>query len=259
MAASQPAHEHEHEHEHEVSGTSATAPPRPTGPVYEHEPPAQRSRRRGHLGLSRWMTAAAVTLVVAALAALLLGRAGLSGAGGVGGASTSWHTYHDPFGLFTLRVPPGWVAQVTPTTGSFGDRSGGVTERMDQVGFNNPAQGTGPGSAFVSVFAIPLQTAVAHQTVCRDLNTPLQPFAPLTLRSMVPSGHQLFTTETASFQVDVGIPGVVMPEQVGAPMQSGPPTPTPTPLPAAWVAADKSAVNAMLVSFRPTDPKPLTC
>jgi hypothetical protein len=247
MAASQP----EHEHEHEVSGTAGTAP-RPAGPVHEHEPPAQRGRHlRGHLGLGRWATAAAVTLVVAALATVLLGRAGLSAGGG--GASGSWHTYHDPFGLFTLRVPPGWMAQVTRTTGSFGDRSGGVTERMDQVSFADPAQGTGPGSAFVWVFAIPLQTAVAHQTFCRELNTTLESFSPRNLRSMEPSGVWFFTTETADFQVDVGIPGVVMPARFGLPWPTG------TPLPAAWVAADKSAVNAMLVSFRPTDPKPLTC
>ena len=235
------------EHEHEVLGTfgiSDTAPPL-AGPTHEHEhePPAQHGR------LGRWMTAAAVTLVVAALAAVLLARAGLLA--GSGGASRYWQPYHDPFGLFTLRVPPGWTVQVEPTTGGFGDRHGIVTERMDNVSFDDPAQGT--GSAYVSVFAIPLQTALAHQTFCRDVNTTLQPFAPATLSSLEPSGVWLFTTENASFQVDVSIPGVVMPTTFG------PPPPPATPIPAAWVATDKTDVNALLVSFQPTDPKPLTC
>lgn len=190
--------------------------------------------------------AAAATVVVVALAAVLLGRAS-------NGASGSWHTYHDPFGLFTLRVPPGWTAQFEPTTGGFGNPGGSVTERMDQVSFADPAQETGPGSAFVSVFAIPLKTVSAHQTFCGGNNAPLQSFSPRNLSEMEPSGVWLFTTETASFQVDVGIPGVVMP------VQFGPATPVPTPLPAAWVATDQSVVNALLASFQPTDPKPLTC
>lgn len=75
----------------------------------------------------------------------------------------------------------------------------------------------------------------------------------MTLSTMEPSGVWSFTTETASVQLDVGIPGVVMPTRFGHPWPTG------TPLPAAWVATDTSAVNAMLVSFQPTDPKPLTC
>lgn len=191
--------------------------------------------------------AAAVTVVVVALAAVLLGRAS-DGASGSG--SGSWHTYHDSFGLFTLRVPPGWATHFAPTTGTFGDRNGSETERVDMVSFDNPAQGT--GSAYVLVTAYPIKTAFDHQHYCQQPAN-LQSFTPLTLRDMEPSGYQLFTTETASFQVDVGIPGVV------EPVKFGPATPVPTPIPATWVATDQSVVNALLVSFRPTDPKPLTC
>ena len=191
--------------------------------------------------------AAAVTVVVVALAALLLGRAS-DGASGSG--SGSWHTYHDPFGLFTLRVPPGWATHFAPTTGTFGDRNGRETERVDMVSFDNPAQGT--GSAYVLVIAYPIKTAFDHQYNCQQPANN-QRFTPLTLSGMEPSGYQLFTTETATFQVDVSIPGVVIP--VGF----GPATPVPTPLPATWVATDKTEVNEMLVSFQPTNPKPLTC
>jgi hypothetical protein len=222
--------------EHEVSGTSGTLL-RPT-----HEPSAGRGR------VGRWVALAATATVVAALAAVLLARAGLSA--GSGGASTSWQPYHDPFGLFTLRVPPGWTAHFAPTTGTFGDRYGSETERVDEVTFDDPTQGT--GSAYVLVDAYPIKTAFDHQYNCQQPSD-LQRYAPLTLRNMEPGGHSLFTTENASFQVDVSIPGVV------TPLGFGPPPPPATPIPAAWVATDKSEVNAMLVSFQPTDPKPLTC
>jgi hypothetical protein len=237
------------EQQHEVPGTSGlagTAPdtaPRPAGPAHEGEPSAQRGGRLG-----RWVLAAAVTVVVAALAAVLLGRAGLSAGGG--GASTSWQPYHDPFGLFTLRAPPGWAAHFEPSTGTFGDRYGSETERVDSVTFNDPTQGT--GSAFMLVIAHPITTAFDHQYYCLQPAN-LQSFAPATLSSMEPSGVWLFTTENAYFQVDVGIPGVVMPTTFG------PPPPPATPIPSTWAATDKSEVNAMLVSFQPTDPKPLTC
>lgn len=224
--------------EHEVSGTPG-ASLRPT-----HEPSARESRGRA----GRWVALAATATVLDALVAVLVGRAGLPV--GSGGASTSWQTYHDPFGLFTLRVPPGWTAQFAPTTGTFGDRYGSESERVDMVSFADPAQGT--GSAYVLVTAYPIKTTFDHQHSCQQPSN-LQRFSPATLSSMEPSGVWLFTTETASFQVDVGIPGVVMP--VGF----GPPTPIPTPIPAPWVAIDKSEVNAMLVSFQPTDPKPLAC
>ena len=228
--------------EHEVSGTSS----RPAGPAPEHEPPAHRDRLRGRLG--RWVTSAEVTIVVVALAAVLLARAGLSAGGG--GASPSWQPYHDPFGLFTLRVPPGWTAHFAPTTGTFGDRYGSETARVDQVTFDDPAQGT--GSAFMWIIAHLIRTTFDHQLYCQQPAN-LQPYAPTTLSSLEPAGVWFFTTETASFQVDVGIPGVVMPTTFG------PPPPPATPIPVTWATTDKTEVNALLVSFQPTDPKPLAC
>jgi len=229
------------EHEHENPGTSGTAP-RPAGPTHNHDP----SARLGRPG--RWVMAAAAAVIVAALAAVLLGRAGLLAGGR--GASGSWQLYHDPFGLFTVQLPPRWTAQFAPSTGTFGDRYGSETERVDQVSFDDPAQGT--GSAYVSVIAHPIKTAFDHQYNCQQPSD-LQPFVPLTLSSMEPGGHSLFTTENAYFQVNVGIPGVV------TPVGFGPPPPPATPIPSTWVATDKSEVNALLVSFQPTNSKPLTC
>ena len=96
---------------------------------------------------------------------------------------------------------------------------------------------------------VPVQPSLYH--CLQPAN--LQRFAPAALRSMAPGGVWLFTTETASFQMDVGIPGGVMP------VQFGPPPPPATPIPAPWAATDKTEVNAMLVSLRPTGPKPLAC
>ena len=63
----------------------------------------------------------------------------------------------------------------------------------------------------------------------------------------------IFQTENASFQIDVSIPGIL------APSRFGPATLTPTLIPAAWLATDQTEVNEMLVSFHPSDPKPLKC
>jgi hypothetical protein len=204
-----------------------------------------------------WVRAAAVTVVVAALAAVLLGRAGVfstSLAAGSGGTPQSWQTYHDPLGLFTLRLPPDWTAVVESGTGGISNSHGIVTEREYVVNFDDPAQRT--GSAHVSVIAVPLKTTFDRQYICQNANTPYQRFSPLTLRSMEPSGLSLFTTETAFFQVNVAIPGVVAPDGYGLPLL---PQPTVTPIPSTWAATDQSEVNAMLVSFQPTDPKPLAC
>lgn len=66
-------------------------------------------------------------------------------------------------------------------------------------------------------------------------------------------GMWFFTIQNANFQIDVTVPGVVVPTTFG------PPPPKATPIPAAWLATDKTEVNTMLVSFQPTDPRPLAC
>lgn len=213
------------------------------------EQPAPRRR------LGRWLPLAMVATVVVVLSAILLAHAAASTPNLLGGsdaAPQTWRTYHDTLGLFTLRLPPGWTARTEPATTWYGNSTASVPVSIDMVTFNDPAQGT--GSAYVWITAYPIKTAAARQYYCVQPSN-LQRFAPRSLSSMEPSGVWLFTTETGNFQVDVAIPGVVAP--VGTSLLH--PAPTATPLPAAWVATDKSEVNAMLVSFQPTDPKPLTC
>lgn len=218
------------------------------------ESPAQQSTHVGRLG--RWLPVIMVAAVVLALAALLAARAGIFTMHRLGEGSTSpnWQTYHDPDNLFTVQLPSRWTVHVELSTAGFGDRSVSVTETIEMITFENPSQGT--GSAKLWVVAYPIKEASAHQYYCQ-VASELQAFTPMSLSSMAHSGAiRLFTTDTASFQVDVTIPGVLTPETFG----NGPyAAPTPTPLPSSWVATDQTEVNQMLASFQPTDPKPFAC
>jgi hypothetical protein len=215
------------------------------------QPARARSARRQRLG--KWLPVAVAATIMAALAAVLLARASVfttRPSAGSGGASISWQTYHDSFGLFTLQVPSDWMARTEPATTWYGTPTASTPVSFDMVTFNDPAQGA--GSAHVWITAYPIKTAAARQYYCLQPSD-LQRFAPRTLSSMEPGGAWLFTTENASVQIDVGIPGVVMPARFGSPRPTG------TPLPAPWLATDKREVNTMLVSFQPTDTKPLAC
>jgi hypothetical protein len=107
------------------------------------------------------------------------------------------------------------------------------------------------------VVADPIKTTFDRQYFCQANSQPPD-FSPLTLTGVEHMGAVArFVTETAHFQIDVKIPGVLAP-LVGVAIP-GPPLPTATPIPAAWAATDKTEVNTMLVSFQPTDPKSLTC
>ena len=170
---------------------------------------------------------------------------------GGGGTSQNWQTYHDPDDLFTVQLPPGWTAQVESSTAAFGDRSISVSESIEMITFDDPSQGT--GSAKLGVIAYPIKDASAHQYYC-GISSDLQPFSSMNLSSMAHTGAlRLFTTDTASFQVDVTIPGVLVPANFG------PPPPPATPLPSSWLATDQTEMQVMLTSFQPTDPKPLSC
>jgi hypothetical protein len=161
-----------------------------------------------------------------------------------------WQTYRDPFGLSTLQLPPGWTAQIEPATTWYIDSSGSETVNEEMVTLANPSQGT--RSARFRIVADPIKTAFDHQYVCQDPSV-LQGFSPMNLATIEHRDEVwIFTTETASFQIDVTIPGVAVPDNFA------PPSPA-TPLPASWVATDSTDLNAMLVSFRPVDPKPLVC
>ena len=186
--------------------------------------------------------------VVVGLVALLVVRAGISSAG----TSSKWQTYHDPFGLYALQLPPGWAAHVTTSTASYGDNSGSATIKTETVSYDDPSQGT--GSAHVYTLAYPIKTSFDHQFYCQPSSLK-QGFSPMTLIKFEHlGGLSLFETEDAYFQINVTIPNVLMQE----PDVLIPP-PTPTAVPASWSATDQTVVNQMLSSFQPTDPKPLAC
>jgi hypothetical protein len=215
-------------------------------------PPAQKqSRRRGHVGNRAWIVVAAAVIV--ALVAVMLLRTGVATASrpvGDNGVSSHWQTYHDPLGLFTLRLPPGWSAHVTVGTLSYG----GPIVKLDDISFSNPSQGS--GSASVGIFADPIATTVEQQYYC-DASSAISGFSPMTVDRLKQMGaYVIFVTEGAHFQIDVKIPGILAPATFGQPPY---PTPTPTALPASWLATDVMQVNALLASFQPMDPKPLEC
>ena len=208
--------------------------------------PAQQWRHVGRLGKwLPWIMVAAV--VVALVVALLVVRVRMSSAG----TSSKWQTYRDPFGLYTLQLPPGWVAQVTTSSVSYGDSSGSATTQIEMVTFDEPSQGT--GSAHLYTIAWRIKTTFDHQFYCGP-STLRQGFSPMTLNTFGQSGVSLFVTEDAYFQINVTIPNDLVQE----PDVLIPP-PTPTAVPISWSATDQTVVNQMLVSFQPTDPKPLAC
>jgi hypothetical protein len=219
------------------------------------ESPAQQSTRVGRLG--RWLPVVMVVAVVLALAALLAARAGGATASllGGGGTSPNWQTYRDAGGMFTLQLPPGWTAQIEPATAWYIDNRGTEKVSDDMITFQDPSQGT--GSAKLWVVADPIKNAFDHQYYCEPGHAAYQSFVAMNASTMEhledTDAPWFFTTENATFQIDITIPGVT------AVQGYGPPPPPATPLPASWIATDQTEMQAMLTSFQPTDPKPLSC
>jgi hypothetical protein len=216
--------------------------------------PVQQSRHVRRLG--RWLPVIIAAAVVLALAGVLAARAGeaiTSRLGTSGGTSSHWRTYYDPFGLFTLRLPPAWTAQNEPGTATTNDSSGSFTVSTENITFENSSQGTGSASLDVSAYRI--TDTSAHQYYCRNVSD-FQSFSPMNLSSTErledAGGVWLFTTDTGFFTVDVTIPGIMAVGYVS-------PSPPPTPLPASWLATDQTEMQVMLTSFQPTDSKPLSC
>jgi hypothetical protein len=196
---------------------------------------------------------------VAGLAVVLLGRGsgpnnGSSPSIGGGSADTSgWQMYRDPMNMFSLRLPPGWTAQVGTSSGTMGDRTGSMTQTTESVDLSDPTQGN--GSARVDFSAEPITSDFARHWYC-------QAFPAKDSHSTfhgIPASTQpavwLFNSANAHFQLDVWIPGVLEPPHSGSPI----PAPTATPLPASWVSADQRDINGVLATFQPTNPSPLSC
>jgi hypothetical protein len=218
----------------------------------EGKPPrAGRRVRLGALG-----AVAAMCLVVALFAVVMhrpnLGTLGVNPHGPA--AQADWQTYRDPLGLFSVRLPKEWTAQVSTGEESYGDRTGSATETAETIQFSDPALGA--GSAGFDVDASPIQSEFERHWYCQGFTQKQSAF------HGIPAEHLsdatwLFDTANAHFQLDVWIPGILEPAH-SQPLQLTP-IPTATPLPPATVATDRSVLDTILGAFQPTNATALSC
>lgn len=229
-------------------------------PVVVDSPTGQvdTNPRRGRF-LARWIPAMVVVAVVAGLAAVLLGSghgpAGSSPGVGGGSANTAgWQTYHDPLNMYSLRLPPGWTAQVSTGSSTYGDRTGSMSVTTEGVVFSDPQYGD--SSARVYIMAEPIASDFSRHWYCQAFSRNQEN----STFHGIPAVHfqdavWLFSSANAHFQLDVWIPGVLEP-----PHEMGPgPIIQPTPLPSSWIAADRADINGVLASLQPANPAPLSC
>jgi hypothetical protein len=230
----------------------------------QHHPPAPGTipgrSRRWRLALA--VPSAGIGIVTVLFVALLAHPFGMPQPFGWFGAPpvpADWQTYRDPAGLFSVRMPPGWAVRFSTDSATFGDRTGSASETSEDVFISDPALNNGPpslisGSPWVAIHADPINTDFERHWYCQGF---AQPSGPPTFFFGVPAqsdsnGGWLLETAHAHFQIDAANgPSYEYP---------GPATPsTPTPLPPATVTADQILINAILGSFRPTDPHALNC
>lgn len=212
----------------------------------------QPSRARWRARLGAFGAIATVCLVVALFAILML-RPNGSPFGGTPNAPANWQTYRDPSGLFSVRLPAEWTAQVETGTDSFGDNTGSATETDEMIRFGDPALGN--ASAQLYVTATPIQSDFERHWYCKNFGQANRPHA-MSAETLSP-GPFLFDTANAHFQVSVSIPGVLGPLH-SSPVYTNPP-PTPTPLPQQTIAADRTILATILGSFQPANATPLSC
>lgn len=220
----------------------------------EHEHP-KRSRFFG-----RWLPTLVVIVVVGGLAVALLGRG--SGpatsssptVGSSGSVNTSgWQVYHDPMNMYSLRLPPGWTAQASTSSGTYGDRTGSMTFTMEGVQLSDPTQGQASGQVIIS--AEPINSDFARHWYCQAWPAMANNGTFHGIPAQAQPAVWLFNSANAHFQLDVVIPGVLGPPHSSSPM----PQPTATPLPASWVATDQNDINGVLATLQPSNPAPLSC
>jgi hypothetical protein len=232
----------------------------PAMPAHE-----EQSAQRGH-PRNRVLVAIGITaVVVAALVVGLLARAGVLAFNrtvSTAEVPTNWQTFHDPFGLYTLRLPPGWTGYggiATKTMRIDGitipTSSASETKTVELFTFANESQGTGSAQVFIESDPI-RNTVFDHQAYCPDSLERNATFHGLpALHVLVsppsPDAHEGwdFATGNAYFFIEVS------PQTV----PHGLLVPTATPFPAAQLAIDQTDANRILASFQPSDIKPLAC
>lgn len=235
--------------------------------VLDEQPAAsEQAGTRRSQGWRRWLAAAvawvALVAVVATFGAIALARSGAPGvtrsAGPAGAVPKDWKLYHDPLGLFRVRIPPNWKATGgVDGTYSAGSPQGSFSGKSESISFDDPA--LGDASAKIWVTAWQLNSPLARASYCdasaSDHETMM--FNGYRAGQIDPPGTVwLFESSNAHFQIDVKIPGVLEPLHSNPAMMTIPPTPT--PLPQAMVSADRTIIATSLASFRPTA-KPLIC
>lgn len=214
----------------------------------------QGKARRGRMGVA--LAGVAVALIVALFAVLALQR-GDSGAGAPPPVvPSSWQTYHDPAGMFSVRVPDGWAVRLDTSPATYGDRTGSATVTDEMLSIGDPEQGS--ATAHFDVYASPINTAFERHWYCQAFPGANSAFhgLPTTLTDQT-MPMWLFDTANAHFQVSVWIPGVLEPPHSEPARVAA--MPTATPLPAATVAVDRHVLATILGSFTPTNPHALVC
>lgn len=206
------------------------------------------------------IVATPVVCVVLALFAVLLVRGPGSAQSPLSSGPSvpvGWQSYHDPAGLFRVRLPVTWAVRLDTSSATFGDRTGSATETDEMIRFSDPAQGNASPAVLVTV--APIRTDFERHWYCNAWrSSEHDSFHGYPAATMSPgSATWLFESATAHFQLAYMIPGVAGPPSTGPLMLT--PVPTPTPLPKATIDADTTTVNTILASFQPTSASPLAC
>lgn len=196
----------------------------------------------------------AAALVVVLFAVLVLQRGSPPASPAAPQVPASWQTYHDPAGLFSLRLPQGWAADLSTGAESFGDRTGSASETDEYLVVHDPAQGGGSARFYVS--ASPIHTAFERHWYCQAFLCAHTAFHSIPASSLS-TALRIFDTANAHFQLNVVIPGVLEPPHSSPLMPAS--VPTATPLPASTVSVDRQTLAMMPGSFQPSDPRALAC
>lgn len=164
----------------------------------------------------------------------------------------SWQTYHDPQGLYSIRLPKEWTASwVGTATTPIGYSTGSTPELAESIVFSDPVLGT--ASASVVVNALAFQSDAQRGRYCEyfaeyGAKKPPHDISPQTLSQI--RGFD-FDSANAYLEVYVRIPGVIEPNILEA-------IPA-TPLPQQTVATDRVILATILNSFQSAEPIQLPC
>lgn len=195
-----------------------------------------------------------LALLALAIVALLAGCGNMRAAGtqtpGTHAAPAAslpagWHLYRDPYGFFTIGLPPGWAAQTTPpSTGTVGDRQGSGTMTGYLVGLGNSH--FDPTGLTVDVSYYPLSNRILRSWSCQSM-AQRAPGTPTT-RPYFAGLNWFVETNAAHYQI-----GYFLNNRSEALMSPA------TPIPQAKQEADTLLFAQLLATFTPIPNTPLQC